>query len=390
MLPPQGSHPSEEAAVNLPGSPQNTPTTQAIEIAIRLAVIFLIFAWSLLILAPFISLIAWGAIIAVAIYTPFMKLVEKLGGRKKLAVTLIVVVSIAAILIPAISLSTSMVESTITISKEISTGKANISPPSESVREWPLIGEKTYAIWQQATVDLSTLLEKYPNQLSAIGKKLLRVAAGVGVGLLQFVISLLIAAAFLLGADSAGAAMRRLARRLAGARGEALLTLSTSTIRSVTVGVIGIAFIQAVLGGLGMMFAGVPAAGILAAIILVLAIAQLPPILVLAPVIVYVFSAESTTVAVIFLIWSILVSMSDAVLKPMLLGRGVDAPMLVILLGAIGGMIMSGIVGLFIGAVILALGYKLFQAWIEWEDPPVNEDVNIEAADADSPVVQDT
>lgn len=390
MLPPQGSHPSEEAAVNLPGSPQNTPTTQAIEIAIRLAVIFLIFAWSLLILTPFISLIAWGAIIAVAIYTPFMKLVEKLGGRKKLAVTLIVVVSIAAILIPIISLSTSLVESTITIGKEISTGQANIPPPSESVREWPLIGEKTYAIWQQATVDLSIILEKYPNQLSAIGKKLLSVAAGVGVGLLQFVISLLIAAAFLLGADSAGAAMRRLARRLAGARGEALLALSTSTIRSVTVGVIGIAFIQAVLGGLGMLLADVPAAGLLAAIILVLAIAQLPPILVLAPVIFYVFSAESTTVAVIFLIWSVLVSMSDAVLKPMLLGRGVDAPMLVILLGAIGGMIMSGIVGLFIGAVILALGYKLFQAWIEWEVPPANEDVNIEAADADSPVVQDT
>ncbi len=376
--------------MNLPVSPQNTPTTQAIEIAIRLAVIFLIFAWSLLILTPFISLIAWGAIIAVAIYAPFMKLVEKLGGRKKLAVTLIAVVSIAAILIPVISLSTSMVESAITIGNEISTGKANISPPSESVREWPLIGEKTYVIWQQASVDLSTLLEKYPNQLSAIGKKLLSVAAGVGVGLLQFVISLLIAAAFLLGADSAGAAMRRLARRLAGARGEALLALSTSTIRSVTVGVIGIAFIQAVLGGLGMLLAGVPAAGLLAAIILVFAIAQLPPILVLAPVIFYVFSAESTTVAVIFLIWSILVSMSDAVLKPMLLGRGVDAPMLVILLGAIGGMITSGIVGLFIGAVILALGYKLFQAWIEWEDPPVKEDVYIEAAEADSPVVQET
>ena len=376
--------------MNLPVSPQNTPTTQAIEIAIRLAVIFLIFAWSLLIITPFISLIAWGAIIAVAIYMPFMKLVEKLGGRKKLAVTLIAVVSIAAILIPVISLSTSMVESAITIGDEISTGKAHISPPSESVREWPLIGEKTYAIWQQASVDLSTLLEKYPDQLSAIGKKLLGAAAGVGVGLLQFVISLLIAAAFLLGADSAGAAMRRLARRLAGARGEALLTLSTSTIRSVTVGVIGIAFIQAVLGGLGMLLAGVPAAGLLAAIILVFAIAQLPPILVLAPVIFYVFSAESTTVAVIFLIWSILVSMSDAVLKPMLLGRGVDAPMLVILLGAIGGMITSGIVGLFIGAVILALGYKLFQAWVEWEEPPVKEDAYIEAVDADSPLIEDT
>jgi predicted PurR-regulated permease PerM len=371
--------------MNLSDQSKDTPTTQAIEIAIRLSLIFLILAWCLQILSPFISLVAWGAIIAVAIYKPFLKLVEKLGGRKKLAVTLIAVISIAAILIPVISLSSSLVESATTIGNEISTGAVNISPPSESVREWPLIGEKTYAIWQQASVDLSALLEKYPQQLSTIGKKLLGAAKGVGAGIFQFIISMLIAAAFLSSAESIGVAMRKLATRLAGDRGEPLLDLSTATIRSVAVGVIGIAFIQAVLGGLGMMFAGVPAAGLLAIIILVLAIAQLPPILVLLPVIFYVFSVESTTVAVIFMIWSILVSMSDAVLKPMLLGRGVDAPMLVILLGAIGGMVTAGIVGLFTGAVILALGYKLFQVWIEWGNP-VGEAI----ADTDTPVTQDS
>jgi predicted PurR-regulated permease PerM len=357
-----------------PNQSQNSATTQAIEIAIRLGVIFLILAWCLQILTPFISLIAWGAIIAIAIYKPFIKLVAKLGGRKRLAITLIVVVSIAAILIPVISLSTSMVESATTIGNQISTGKVNIPPPSESVSEWPLIGEKTYAIWHHASVDLSALLEKYPNQLTTVGKKMLEAAKGVGAGVFQFIISMLIAAAFLSSADSAGAAMRRLANRLAGNRGEDMLTLSTATIRSVAVGVIGIAFIQALLGGLGMMFAGVPLAGLLAIIILVLAIAQLPPILVLLPVIFYVFSAESTTVAVIFMVWSILVSMSDAVLKPLFLGRGVEAPMLVILLGAIGGMITSGIVGLFIGAVILALGYTLFQVWLEWGDPTTEEE----------------
>jgi predicted PurR-regulated permease PerM len=126
------------------------------------------------------------------------------------------------------------------------------------------------------------------------------------------------------------------------------------------------------------MFAGVPAAGLLAIIILVLAIAQLPPILVLGPVAFYVFSAESTTVAVIFLIWAILVSSSDMVLKPLLLGRGVDVPMMVILLGAIGGMITSGIVGLFIGAIILALGYKLFRSWIQWGNPDAGESAETE------------
>lgn len=367
--------------MNLSGQSQDTPTTQAIEIAIRLGLIFLILAWCLKILTPFIGVVAWGAIIAVAIYSPFQTLVEKLGGRKKLAITLVVVVSIAAILIPVISLSSSLIESAHSIGDQINTGTVHIPPPSESVREWPLIGEKTYTFWHQASVDLGALLEKYPDQLSAIGMKLIGAAKGVSAGILQFIVSMLIAAAFLSGAESAGAAMHRVASRLAGDRGEPMLTLSTATIRSVAVGVIGIAFIQAMLGGLGMMFAGVPAAGLLAIIILVLAIAQLPPILVLLPVIFYVFSAESTTVAVIFMIWSILVSMSDAVLKPIFLGRGVDAPMLVILLGAIGGMITSGIVGLFIGAVILALGYTLFKVWLDWGDE--------DTADAGSPGVQD-
>ena len=359
--------------MQLSGNTQNTPTTLAIEIAIRLGVIFLILAWCLQILTPFIGLVAWGAIIAVAIYKPFLKLVEKLGGRKKLAVTLIVVLSITAILVPVISLSSSMIDSATTIGEQIKSGELRAPPPSESVREWPLIGEKTYRVWHQASVNLSALLERHPDQLKAVGIKLLGAAKGAGAGVLQFIISMLIAAAFLSGAESANAAMRKIATRLAGDRGDPMLTLSVATIRSVAVGVIGIAFIQAVLGGLGMMFAGVPMAGLLAIVILVLAIAQLPPLVVLAPVVFYVFSVESTTVAVIFMIWSIMVSMSDAVLKPIFLGRGVDAPMLVILLGAIGGMITSGIVGLFIGAIILALGYTLFKLWVDWEDEETND-----------------
>ena len=359
--------------MNLSAQSQTSPVTQAIEIAIRLGVIFLIAAWCLQILAPFISLIIWGAIIAVAVYSPFLKLTEKLGGRKKLAVTLFAVFGIAIILVPVISLSTSMLECATHLGSEITTGKVTIPPPSVSVQDWPIIGEKTYELWDQASIDLSALLEKYPNQLSAVGKRLLGAAAGAGIGLLQFTLSMLIAAVFLSSADASREAMHRFANRLAAEQGEPMLALSVSTVRSVAVGVIGIAFIQALLGGLGMMFAGVPAAGLLAIIILVLAIAQLPPILVLLPVIFYVFSAESTTVGVIFMIWSILVAMSDAVLKPMLLGRGVDAPMLVILLGAIGGMITSGIVGLFVGAVVLALGYKLFQAWILLAEPETGE-----------------
>ncbi|MBE9548810.1 MAG: AI-2E family transporter [Proteobacteria bacterium] len=348
-----------------PEKKQTSSVTQAIEIAIRLGLIFLILAWCLQILSPFIGVIAWGAIIAIAIYKPFIKLAEKLGGNQKLTVALVAIISIGAILIPVISMSTSIFDSATIIGQGISEGKVKIAPPAEAVREWPMVGEKAYAFWLDASNDLTNFLEKYPDQLSAMGKKTLGAAAGVGKGVLMFIVSMLIAAAFLSNAEGLGNSMRRFALRLSEEHGEALLTMSVNTVRSVAVGVIGIALIQAILGGLGMMVAGVPAAGLLALVILVLGIAQLPPLLVLLPVIIYVFSVASTPVALVFMIWSILVSFSDMVLKPMLLGRGVDAPMLVILLGAIGGMITAGIVGLFIGAVILAVGYKLFQAWID-------------------------
>jgi predicted PurR-regulated permease PerM len=139
-------------------------------------------------------------------------------------------------------------------------------------------------------------------------------------------------------------------------------------------GVLGIAFIQAFAGGLGMVIIGIPGAGLWALFILVLAIAQLPPLLVLLPAIIYVFSTnDNTTAAVIFTVWSLIVSFSDTFLKPMLLGRGVNVPMLVILLGAIGGMISAGIVGLFVGAVVLALGYTLFQDWLNVDEEPTED-----------------
>ena len=175
--------------------------------------------------------------------------------------------------------------------------------------------------------------------------------------------------------------MRNLSNRLAGDYGDELIDLSISTVRSVAVGVLGIAFIQAMLGAAGMMFVGVPAVGLWALAILVVAIAQLPPILILGPVAIYVFSVESTTVAVVFLVWSILVSFSDMVLKPLLLGRGVEVPMLVILLGAIGGMISAGIIGLFLGAVVLTLAYKLFIAWLGLDAEPENATTEAAAPD---------
>jgi len=176
-------------------------------------------------------------------------------------------------------------------------------------------------------------------------------------------------------AGSANNLTLRIFTRLSGEKlGLQYTELSKATIRSVAQGVLGVAVIQAILAAIGMYFMDVPAWGLWTLLILVLAVAQLPPILILAPVIVYVFSVADTTPAVIFTIWSVIVSVSDGFLKPLFLGRGMETPMLVILLGAIGGMMLSGIIGLFVGAIVLALSYELFVAWLNQEQQAVAEE----------------
>lgn len=354
---------------------QNNPVRQAIEIAVNLGLIFIIVAYCLQILRPFVSFIVWGGVIAIAGYAPFLKLNSALGGRKKLALTLFVLIGLATVVGPTWLFGGSLVEGARQFGTSVHEGNFEIPAPAAKVQDWPIIGEKLYTNWAGAASNLQEWLEAHNEQLRALGTMALKQAAGVGLSVLQFILAIVIAAVFLARAESLAQGARRFSARLIGERGEGMLALTTATIRSVTVGVLGIAVIQAVLGGFGMMVVGVPGAGLWALFILVLVIAQLPALIVLGPVIFYVFSIESTTVAIVFAIWSLAVSMSDMVLKPLLLGRGVEAPMLVILLGAIGGMILSGIIGLFVGAVVLAVGYKLFQNWLAaGEATPDSED----------------
>lgn len=351
-------------------SAQNSPLRQAIEIAVHLGLIFLIVLWCFQILRPFISLLAWGTIIGISIYTPFLKLKEMLGGNNKLAVVLVAVIGVGIVLVPSWMFAESLIGSAQTFYSNANNSTFELKPPSESVQEWPVVGEKLYASWLEASQNMKAFLEEHSEQLVGLARTGLSKAAGIGIGVLLFVVSILVAAAFLANAKNLEAGASRLFRRVAGEQGDELLSLTVATIRSVTVGVLGIAAIQAFLGGLGMFAVGVPATGVWTLAILIVAIAQLPPWLVLGPIIIYVFSYESTTVALIFMIWSLAVSFADMVLKPLLLGRGVDVPMLAILLGAIGGMIMSGIMGLFVGAVVLAVGYKLFISWVDTGETP--------------------
>ncbi len=338
---------------------------RVIETAIRLGLVFLLGAWCFLIVEPFIIPILWGAIIAIASYPIYQWMQLKLGGRGKLAATVFTLLALALLITPTVMLMNTVADTTQALSEELQDGSLTIPPPPASVQEWPIIGKELSTFWSAASENLGAALTPIAPQLKEAAGWLLSTAAGAGIGVLQFVFSIIIAGVSLANAVSFGGFVKALATRLAGDRGEEFATLATKTVGSVAQGVLGVALIQSLLAGVGLLAAGVPGAGLWALLVLLLAVVQLPPILILAPIIIYVFSASSTTAAVIFMIWSIVVSMSDALLKPLLLGRGVEVPMLIILVGAIGGMIHSGIIGLFVGAVVLALGYELFNAWLK-------------------------
>ncbi|KPJ90667.1 MAG: permease [Gammaproteobacteria bacterium SG8_11] len=354
----------------------------AVEAVIKIAALALIVSWCYMIVYPFMMIVLWAMIIAIAVYPINCWLRGKLGGRNKLSIALITLLGLAILLIPSIMLSASLVESAQVLSTGLKEGTLKVPPPSDKVATWPLIGESVHQYWQLASVNLEEFLAKVGPQLKGFVNWLLQTAAGTAGGILQFVLSIIIAGVFMANATGGHGFAKALGTRLAGKHGEDFADLAGATIRSVAQGVLGVAFIQTLAAAAGLIVMDVPGAGLWALLVLLLAIIQLPPLLILGPIIVYVFSVADTVPAVIFMIWSLIVSGSDAFLKPLLLGRGVKIPMLVILIGAIGGMVVSGIIGLFVGAVVLALGYKLFMAWLypekiaemAGEDVPVLED----------------
>ena len=339
-----------------------------VESALRIGLIFILVIWSYEIVKPFVIPIVWGAIIAVALMPIARLLAKLLGGRQSLAVTLLTLISITALVWPTIIVSESLVGSAQTLAAAFEEGNVEVPDVPENVAEWPIVGKPIAEFWSLASTNLEAALTKIEPQMKAVGAWLLGTVASGITGVLLFTISILIAGLFMAKADSMVAGLKRLATRIAGDNGPEWVDLSGATVRSVMQGVLGVAVIQAFLAALGLFIMDVPGAGLWSVLILLLAIMQLPPLLVLAPIIAYVFSYADTTPAVLFTIWSIFAGISDAFLKPMMLGRGVAVPMPVILLGAIGGMIASGIVGLFVGAVILALWYKLFTVWMAKAD----------------------
>ncbi len=337
---------------------------RAVGASVRIGFVLILFVLSYWILKPFIAPLVWGVVFAVGIYPLHRKLSGLLGGKQKLSATIIVLFGLAIIIVPVVMFATSTVDGISDVVNSAQEGTLEIPPPNESVKDWPVIGNKTHELWSQANSNLNGFILKYNEQFMAVLSKISSAIMG-GIGsIFLFILAMIISGVLLLQAESGKKASEKVFNVLVGNRGEELTNLSMLTIRSVVQGVIGIAVIQTLFLSIGMFAIKLPAAGILSIIVLIVAIVQLPPILVMLPIIIYVFSFANTTPAIIFTVWAIFWSAADTFLKPMMLGKGVDVPMLVVLLGAIGGMMLGGPVGLFVGAVVLALTYKIFDAML--------------------------
>lgn len=346
--------------------------TRAVEVSIHIGLVILMAVACFLILRPFLPLVAWGIIVAIAVYPRHRQLQLALGGRGVLSSVLITLLLLTFLLLPVVLLAGTLIGGIQTVAEHLKTGTPIIPPPPPSIGTWPLVGVPLKRAWSLASTNLTTALESFAPQIKAIAPALFAASAGLGLTVLQFALSIVVAGFLLANSRGGAGAAHSLANRIFGDRGPEFEQLAGSTIRSVTTGILGVALIQSVLAALGFLVVGLPWAGLWAIVFLVAAVFQVGTV-VLIPAVIYIFATASVTKAAIFTVWCLIVALIDNVVKPLLLGRGVAVPIAVVFLGAIGGFVAMGIIGLFVGAIVLAVGYKLFIAWLDRAPAAIQE-----------------
>lgn len=338
---------------------------KAIDLTLKLLLIVVMLAWCAMILLPFLIPVLWGIILSVTLFPLYRLLLTLLKGKKALSGVIITVILLVLLIVPFVWLISSAVESGKQFITALREHTLVIPPPNPGISKWPVIGEPLYAAWQMVTTNLEAAISTYRDQLILVGDKLLGAIRSVASNFLMMIISIVVAGILLAGAEKSEKSALSFAVRLVGKSGAEFIQMIVLTIRNVAKGILGVAFIQFVFMGATLIIAHVPFAGLWALLALFLAIVQLPVGIVAIPVIVYLYATREPLPATLWSVLIFLVSMSDNILKPWLMGKGAPVPMLVIFLGAIGGMIMSGFIGLFTGAIVLSLGYKLTVTWLE-------------------------
>lgn len=339
-------------------------------LAIRIICLGLLGYWSLILIRPFLTIIVWSIIVAVALYPIFDWLSGKLYGHRGLAAVAITIISLLVMLGPATWLALSLAQTVRTLVARLGDGTLAFPPPSEAVKAWPLIGERIYETWLLASTNLRALIVAAAPHLKPLGTTLLSTAGSMSINLLKFIVAVVISGFLLIPGPSLIHSIKNVLGRVAAARGKEFVDLAGATIRNVSRGIIGIAILQALLAGIGLLFAGVPAAGLFSFLVLVFGIIQVGPSVVLLPLIVWSWFAMDVTTAALFTVYMVPVNLLDNMLRP-LVAKGLSTPMPVILIGVLGGTLVHGIIGLFVGPIILSIAWQLLVVWTRDEPKPI-------------------
>jgi len=348
-------------------SPENEKRSsrRTIDTIIKVAALALLLFWSFKILEPFIGIFVWSVILGVSEYPLFKSLTKRLGGSKGWAATVLSLIFLIVLIGPAVWLAVSTADDVVALKNRVSEKGVVINPPPESVKGIPVIGKKLDQLWTEAATNFDQFSQKNSDRIKSITLQILGIISSVAKGLLLLAAAIIVAAVLMVYGQSAGNYAKSFFTRLAGSDGAEMANVAEVTIRNVTRGILGVAAIQSLLAGIGMVVGGVPLAGLWTLLWLILAIVQVPPIPIAIGVIIYFWTSDTSTVmAVILTIWMLVVGLLDNVLKPIMLGKSAPVPMLVVFLGAIGGFIFTGFTGLFTGAIVLSLSYKLFDKWL--------------------------
>ena len=344
-------------------TPSYQPATPFVETAVRLGVLGLLLYWSLTLVQPFISIFFWSVILTVALYPAYERLTAWLQGKRRLAAILITILNLFFVIGPAAWLALGLIDSFKLIAGGFDPSMLAIPAPSERVKSWPLIGQQVYQFWEFASTNTADAIIKIAPQLKPLGGSLLSAGAETGIGIIKFLIAIIIAGFLFPVGPSIANVARVVGRRLNSERGAEFIDLAISTIRAVSRGVIGISVLQACLAGIGFSAGGIPQASLLTLSVLILGIIQVGPSIVIIPVIIWSWTRMEFSPALMFTVYMIVVNLLDNLLKPFVMGRGLTTPMLVILVGVFGGVLSHGIMGLFLGPIILAVIWELLYAW---------------------------
>jgi len=343
---------------------QDRSSEEVIQIAIRLGLLAALIVWCFVLVRPFIAILAWGAVLAVALYPLYAWLSDHLGQRPKISASIITAIATAIVIGPAAWLGVGLVEGLRTISEQLGTERFAVPLPPAMIRDWPLVGDRLYDLWTQASTNLEAVLAQLAPHLKPLARFGLATVGSVGIGTLKFLAAIILAGFLLPAGPRLVAASKSIMARLLPERSEDFVTLAGTTIRSVSQGVIGIALVQSFLFGVGLKFAGIGYAGLLAFAVLILSIVQIGAAIVLVPCVIWIWMTKDFATALLITIYLVLVGLMDNVLKPLVMGRGLTTPMPVLFMGLLGGTLAHGLVGLFIGPIILAVGWQLMMAWI--------------------------